>query len=407
MSSRAVIALGIGQCVNWGVLYYAFAILLLPVEAELGAERWIVAGAFSLALLLSAVAAPIVGRWSDRDHGARLMQLGGYAAAGLLGLWALLPSISVLYVVWAGLGVCMAATLYEPAFAVIGRAHDEPAARLRALGIVTLFGGLASTVFLPLTDALVRVQGWRVGVVVLAVLLAMSTLMVHRIAFRGSRNALRQRSIVNAQRAATQTISPGPSLSFLLLAFGFASLSSAAVIANLVPALAERAVTPTMAAAFGGMFGVMQLPGRALMMHGRFSASPFLVLAGSLGLQALGLTTWALMPSVVSAFVGLALFAVGSGLTTLVRPYLVHTVFDGHETGYLNGRLAQAQQVARAAGPVLAAWAVTVVSYSAVLALLGVAFGGLAISSLLRTTSRRAAGGLLSPLEVHTPKAAE
>lgn len=407
MSSRAVIALGIGQCVNWGVLYYAFAILLLPVEAELGAERWIVAGAFSLALLLSAVAAPIVGRWSDRDHGARLMQLGGYAAAGLLGLWALLPSISVLYVVWAGLGVCMAATLYEPAFAVIGRAHDEPAARLRALGIVTLFGGLASTVFLPLTDALVRVQGWRVGVVVLAVLLAMSTLMVHRIAFRGSRNALRQRSIVNAQRAATQTISPGPSLSFLLVAFGFASLSSAAVIANLVPALAERAVTPTMAAAFGGMFGVMQLPGRALMMHGRFSASPFLVLAGSLGLQALGLTTWALMPSVVSAFVGLALFAVGSGLTTLVRPYLVHTVFDGHETGYLNGRLAQAQQVARAAGPVLAAWAVTVVSYSAVLALLGVAFGGLAISSLLRTTSRRAAGGLLSPLEVHTPKAAE
>ena len=143
------------------------------------------------------------------------------------------------------------------------------------------------------------------------------------------------------------------------------------------------------------------------MMHGRFSASPFLVLAGSLGLQALGLTTWALMPSVVSAFVGLALFAVESGLTTLVRPYLVHTVFDGHETGYLNGRLAQAQQVARAAGPVLAAWAVTVVSYSAVLALLGVAFGGLAISSLLRTTSRRAAGGLLSPLEVHTPKAAE
>lgn len=407
MSSRAVIAVGIGQCVNWGVLYYAFAVLLLPVEAELGAERWIVTGAFSLALLLSAIAAPTIGRWSDRDHGARLMQLGGYAAAGLLGLWAFLPSIWVLYIVWVGLGLCMAATLYEPAFVVIGRAHDEPAARLRALGIVTLFGGLASTVFLPLTDALVRAQGWRVGVVVLAVLLAVSTLMVHRIAFRGSREALRQRSIGNTQPAATRTISPGPSLSFLLLAFGFASLSSAAVMANLVPALAERAVTPTMAAAFGGMFGLMQLPGRALMMHGRLSASPFLLLAGSLGLQALGLTTWALMPSVASAFVGIAVFAVGSGLTTLVRPYLVHTVFEGHETGYLNGRLAQAQQLARAAGPVLAAWAATVVSYSAVLALLGVAFAGLAVSSVVQTTSGRAAGGLLSPRVVHTPKTTE
>jgi hypothetical protein len=90
-----------------------------------------------------------------------------------------------------------------------------------------------------------------------------------------------------------------------------------------------------------------------------------------------------------------------------VRPYLVHTVFEGHETGYLNGRLAQAQQLARAAGPVLAAWAATVVSYSAVLALLGVAFAGLAVSSVVQTTSGRAAGGLLSPRVVHTPKTTE
>ena len=394
MSSRAVIALGIGQCVNWGVLYYAFAVLLLPVEAELGAERWVATGAFSLALLLSAMAAPIVGRWSDRDHGARLIQLGGYAAAGLLGLWALFPSLPALYAVWAGLGLCMAATLYEPAFVVVGRAHDDPAARLRALGIVTLFGGLASTVFLPLTDALVQVGGWRVGVAVLAVLLALSTWMIHRIAFAGSRERPPHRAIVTRPLVRTAAIAPGPRLSFLLLAFGFASLSSAAVIANLVPALAERAVTPTTAAAVGGVFGLMQLPGRALMMHGRFPGSPFLLLAGSLALQALGLTTWALTSSVMFAFVGIAVFAVGSGLTTLVRPYLVLAVFEGHETGYINGRLAQAQQLARAAGPVLVAWAATVVSYSAALAVFGVAFAGLAVSSLLQASPRRAPGSL-------------
>ena len=104
MTTRAVMARGLGQCVNWGVLYYAFAVLLLPVEAALGVERWMVAGAFSLALLLSAMAAPAIGRWSDRGHGARLMQVGGYVAAGLLGIWALVPSVLVLYAVWAGLG---------------------------------------------------------------------------------------------------------------------------------------------------------------------------------------------------------------------------------------------------------------------------------------------------------------
>jgi MFS family permease len=400
MSSRAVIALGLGQCVNWGVLYYAFAVLLLPVEAELGTERWIVTGAYSLGLLLSAIAAPTVGRWSDRDHGWRLMRVGGYAAASLLVLWAVLPSLYVLYVVWAGLGVCMAATLYEPAFAVVGRAHDDPTARLRALGIVTLFGGLASTVFLPLTDGLVRVGGWRVGVMVLAVLLVLSTSMIHRIASAPTHHRLTHEPIGTWRGPRTEAACSSPKLLFLLLAFGIASLSSAAVMANLVPALAERAVTPPTAAAVGGMFGLMQLPGRALMMQGRFSASPFLLLAGSLGLQAFGLATWALIPSAVAAFVGIAVFAVGSGLTTLVRPYLVHTVFEGHETGYLNGRLAQAQQVARAAGPVLAAWAVTAITYSTVLAILGLAFSGLTAWSVLRHASRRAPEGMVKVLTV-------
>lgn len=407
MSSRAVIALGIGQCVNWGVLYYAFAVLLLPLEAELGAERWIVTGAYSLALLLSATAAPTVGRWSDRDLGWRLMQVGGYAAAGLLALWALLPSLRILYVVWAGLGLCMAATLYEPAFAVVSRAHHDPAARLRALGIVTLFGGLASTVFLPLTDALVRVGGWRVGVTVLALLLVFSTWMTHRVASGQTHDGLPHGPIVTRRVARTEAPRPGLKLSFLLVAFGFASLSSAAVTASLVPALAERAVTPTTAAAFGGMFGLMQLPGRALMMQGRLSGSPFLLLAGSLGLQAFGLATWALVPSVVAAFIGIAVFAVGSGLTTLVRPYFVHTIFEGHETGYLNGRLAQGQQLARAAGPVLAAWAVTAISYGAVLTILGVAFTGLTAWSALRHASRRAPGGMLKVLTVHHAKTTE
>ena len=71
MPTRAVVVLGIGQCVNWGVLYYAFAVLLLPVERDLAVARWVVAGAFSLALLTSAGLAPTIGRWSDRGGGER------------------------------------------------------------------------------------------------------------------------------------------------------------------------------------------------------------------------------------------------------------------------------------------------------------------------------------------------
>ena len=66
MRSRAIWTIGIGQMVNWGVLYYAFGVLLVPLEQSLHAPRWLVAGAFSLGLLVSAIAAPAVGRLADR-----------------------------------------------------------------------------------------------------------------------------------------------------------------------------------------------------------------------------------------------------------------------------------------------------------------------------------------------------
>ena len=80
------------------------------------------AGAFSLALLMSALAAPdrrAMGRsrpWSARHAGWRASPPPCCWAS-----WAFVPGLAVLYIAWAGLGLCMAATLYEPAFAVVGR----------------------------------------------------------------------------------------------------------------------------------------------------------------------------------------------------------------------------------------------------------------------------------------------
>ena len=67
MTSRAVWAVGVGQCVSWGVLYYAFGVLMVPIERDLSAARWVVAGAFSLALLVSAFTSP-----NSRGAGERL-----------------------------------------------------------------------------------------------------------------------------------------------------------------------------------------------------------------------------------------------------------------------------------------------------------------------------------------------
>ena len=374
MTTRALVALGVGQCVNWGVLYYAFAVLTEPLQRELGVPTWVVTGAFSLALLMSAMAAPAIGKWGDRDRGALVMQVGGFAAAALLTIWTLVPTVLTLYLVWAGLGLCMAATLYEPAFVLVGRAYHDPVARLRAIAAVTLFGGLASTVFLPLTAVAVGQSGWRNAVLMLAAVLVLSTLVTRTIAFR--RALAPSTTIAPCESPADPDATRHRPQGFLFLAttFSLASLASASFTTNLVPAMGEHGVTPGTAALLGSLLGVMQLPGRALLMSGSLSTSPRGLLTLSLALHAGGLGIVAFAGSTLMAAAGTALFALGAGLTTLTRPYLVRTMFSVERGGYFNGRIARSQQLARAAGPILVAWLATVLGYTAVFAAMGAAF---------------------------------
>jgi hypothetical protein len=114
-----VMTLSVTETVTWGIVYYGFPVFLRPMEQDLGASRVAVTGAVSVGLGVSALAALPVGRWIDR-HGARgLMTVGSCLATLLTYAWARVETLPALYAVWFGMGVAMAATLYEPAFAVV------------------------------------------------------------------------------------------------------------------------------------------------------------------------------------------------------------------------------------------------------------------------------------------------
>ena len=152
-------ALAAAQLVSWGSIYYAFSLFVVPMESALGWSRTATNAALSIGLLISGLAAYPIGTWIDRGHGRRVMVCGSILAAAMLALWSQAHSLAMLFVGWAGLGVAMAATLYDPVFAVVTR--DFPDGFRTKITLITLVAGFASTVFIPLTQGLIEWFGWR------------------------------------------------------------------------------------------------------------------------------------------------------------------------------------------------------------------------------------------------------
>jgi MFS family permease len=170
------------ETISWGILYYAFAAFLVPMQQELDWSTAALTGAYSLALLVSGLAAMPVGRWIDR-HGPRLlMTLGSIGGTFLLLAWSRTDSLPAFYALWIVMGAVMAATLYEPAFVVVATWFRR--LRSRALLLLTFVAGFASTVFLPVATLLIEQLGWRQALVVLAVFLAVTTIPAHALILR-------------------------------------------------------------------------------------------------------------------------------------------------------------------------------------------------------------------------------
>jgi MFS-type transporter involved in bile tolerance (Atg22 family) len=67
---------------------------------EFHSSHPVVAGAFSVGLLVMALAAPQVGRWVDRDHAPRVMHVGAWIAIAAVAAASQVPDVLGLYVVW-------------------------------------------------------------------------------------------------------------------------------------------------------------------------------------------------------------------------------------------------------------------------------------------------------------------
>src|ERR1700754_658350 len=163
-----VAALGFTQTIAWASSTYLIAILARPIAEELGLSTASVFGAFSVSLVVMALAGPPAGRAIDAFGGRGVVAASNVVLAAGLALLGLASNPALLFAAWCVIGAGMALGLYDAAFATLVRLHGE-AARAPITGI-TLIAGFASTVGWPLTAFITEHYGWRASCFTWAVL---------------------------------------------------------------------------------------------------------------------------------------------------------------------------------------------------------------------------------------------
>lgn len=340
--------LAITETISWGIIYYGFSVFLTPMEHDLGWSRGQLTGGFSLMLLVTGVMAFPVGTWIDK-HGSRLLMTVGSTLASLLVIaWSQVTDVTAFYAIFVALGVCAAAVLYEPAFAVIATWFVRR--RSTALAIITFAAGLASTIFVPLSDLLLNAFGWRDAVLILGIGLGVTTILPHALILRRRPDDMGIMPDGDVQTpAAVARQSKGASLSdalhsrafwMLTLAFALAGVAASAIRVHFIPFLIDAGIDPSTAAVASGSIGIMQVVGRLIFAPLDTRISGRILVAGVFGLQTVAMALLLVGSSVPLVIMFILVFGTSVGAMTLARPSIIAELFGSTSYGRISSVMA-------------------------------------------------------------------
>jgi hypothetical protein len=377
---RAVLVLGVTQILAWGTIFYPPVLTMPLIAADRGWSFTLAMGGFSLALLTAGFASPRTGFLIDRFGGHRVMPIGSlFGALGLIGLvYAEHPAAYL--GAWMVLGVAISGSLYDPAFATLGRIFG--AAARQPITALTLAGGFASTVSWPVTHLLLQAVGWRGTYLVYAAMLALVAAPLHAFVLPRARAEVLSRAVGSAERPST--VLPPHGWPFVLVAAAFATYAfvPSGLSAHLLAIFGRAGIDATTVVTIGALFGPAQVAARicefvfARRVHSlnvaRFAVGMLLV--AFVLLAAFGI-------SVAAAAAFAVMFGMCNGLITIARGAVPLALFGAAGYGHLMGRIALPFLMIQAIAPLVLAFVAERANDPAVLAVVALfalmAFAGL------------------------------
>jgi predicted MFS family arabinose efflux permease len=340
-----IVALGTTQTLAWASSYYLPAILADPIARDLGVSSNWIFGAFSAALVISALIGPRVGRQIDLVGGRSVLSMSNLVLAAGLVLLGFANSIPLLVVAWLLLGLGMGAGLYDAAFAALGRIYGD-AARRSITGI-TLFAGFASTVGWPLSAWGLETIGWRYTCFAWATAHILIGLPI---------NLLMLPAVKGAKAAVAAAVKPHIPIdrTMIILAFVFAAAwtVTGAMAAHLPRIMEAAGATSAQAVFAGALIGPAQVAARIfeasfLSRYHPLVSTKLACITQPIGAAILGLVGGG-AASVFALFYGS-----GNGILTIARGTLPLAIFGPENYGYRLGIIGAPARMAQAAAPLL------------------------------------------------------
>jgi MFS family permease len=357
-----VAALGTAQTIAWASSYYMPAVLAAPMAADAGLSPVWVFGAFSMAMVVSALVGPWAGARIDRIGGRGVLMLSNLVfAAGLLML-AAAAGPAPLFAGWAVIGLGMGMGLYEGAFATLAGIYGR-AARGPITGI-TLIAGFASTVGWPLSGLMLAAWGWRGACLGWAVLHLALALPLNAALPRGTAAAPAAGPSAPAETAEPP---PPPRRALWLVAFVFAAtwFTSTAMAAHLPGLLQAAGASASVAIAAGALIGPAQVAAR-LLEFGLLRRVHPLVSARLAAAAHPAAAACLVVFGGPAAYAFAVLHGAGNGILTIAKGTLPLALFGaagyGARLGWLNAPARALQAAAPLVfGAALSAWGLSAV----------------------------------------------